>query len=65
MNRKEIRPGLRVRIVEKQNQWTGVTTDGVVQDILTKSAFHPHGIKVRLVTGQVGRVQEVLSPPEA
>ncbi len=64
MNRREIRTGLRVRIVEKQNQWSGATTDGVVRDILTKSAFHPHGIKVRLVGGQVGRVQEILSPPE-
>jgi len=49
-----------VRIVEKHNQWSGVTTDGIVKDVLTKSAFHPHGIKVRLVSGQVGRVKEIL-----
>ncbi len=64
-HRQDIKPGLKVRIVEKHNQWTGVTTDGVVQDILTKSATHPHGIKVRLVGGQVGRVQEILTRPEA
>lgn len=56
-NRKDIRPGLTVSIVLKQDQRTGRLTRGVVKDILTKSAYHPHGIKVRLVTGQVGRVQ--------
>jgi len=53
--------GARVRIVEKQNQRTGITTEGIVKDLLTSSAFHPHGIKVRLETGQVGRVKEIPS----
>jgi uncharacterized repeat protein (TIGR03833 family) len=57
--RTEIRPGLRVRIIEKQNQRTGVLTDGVVARILTKSPAHPHGIKVMLEDGRVGRVQAV------
>jgi len=61
-NRSEIRPGLRVSIVEKQNQRTGVRTEGVVARILTKSASHPHGIKVMLENGRVGRVQAILSP---
>ena len=56
-NRKDIRTGLAVSIVLKQDQRTGKLTRGIVKDILTKSAYHPHGIKVRLVTGQVGRVQ--------
>ena len=55
-NRKDIRPGIKVSIVLKQDQRTGKLTSGVVKDILTKSASHPHGIKVRLVDGQVGRV---------
>ncbi|MHB1414876.1 MAG: YwbE family protein [Chloroflexota bacterium] len=59
-NRQDIKPGIRVRIVEKQNQWSGTATEGVVKDILTKSASHPHGIKVRLQSGQVGRVKELL-----
>lgn len=59
--RQDVRIGARVRIVEKQNQRTGNTTEGVVKELLTKSAFHPHGIKVRLETGQVGRVKEILS----
>ena len=58
--RKNIRPGLRVAIVLKQDQRSGKQTIGVVKDILTSSAQHPHGIKVRLVDGQVGRVQAVL-----
>ena len=58
-NRKDIRPGLEVSIVLKQDQRTGKLTRGIVKDILTKSAFHPHGIKVRLTDGQVGRVQKV------
>lgn len=57
--RKDIRPGLAVSIVQKQDQRTGRLTRGVVKDILTSSAYHPHGIKVRLVTGQVGRVQHI------
>ncbi len=59
-NRKDIRPGLRVAVVLKQDQRTGKRTLGVVKDILTSSPSHPHGIKVRLVDGQVGRVQEIL-----
>ena len=59
-DRKNIRPGLKVAIVLKQDQRTGRETLGVVKDILTNSAFHPHGIKVRLEDGQVGRVQKVL-----
>jgi len=56
-NRKNIAPGASVEIVLKQDQRTGKRTAGIVKDILTKSAFHPHGIKVRLEDGQVGRVQ--------
>jgi uncharacterized repeat protein (TIGR03833 family) len=59
--RKNIRPGLKVAIVLKQDQRTGRQTVGTVKDILTNSAFHPHGIKVRLTDGQVGRVQEIIS----
>lgn len=59
--RKSIRPGLRVAIVLKQDQRTGRQTVGVVKDILTSSPTHPHGIKVRLESGQVGRVQEILA----
>jgi uncharacterized repeat protein (TIGR03833 family) len=58
--RKDIRPGTRVAIVLKQDQRTGRQTVGIVKDLLTNSAFHPHGIKVRLTDGQVGRVQEIL-----
>ena len=60
-SRQDVRIGAKVRIVEKQNQRTGVTTEGIVKDLLTSSAFHPHGIKVRLETGIVGRVKEILS----
>ena len=59
-NRKDIRPGLRVNITQKQDQRSGRLTSGVVKDILTQSAFHSHGIKVRLATGEVGRVQEIM-----
>ncbi|MGB7874700.1 MAG: YwbE family protein [Anaerolineales bacterium] len=58
--RADIKPGLHVRIVLKQDQRTGKLTEGVVKDILTKSVAHPHGIKVRLQSGQVGRVKEIL-----
>lgn len=61
-NRSEIRPGLRVSIVEKQNQPTGLRTEGIVARILTKSPSHPHGIKVMLEDGRVGRVQAILMP---
>jgi uncharacterized repeat protein (TIGR03833 family) len=58
-NRKDVKPGLGVRIVLKQDQRTGKLTDGIVKDILTNSPNHPHGIKVRLTDGQVGRVKEI------
>jgi uncharacterized repeat protein (TIGR03833 family) len=58
-NRGEIKKGLRVFIVLKQDQRSGKLTEGIVQDILTKSATHPHGIKVRLESGEVGRVKEI------
>ncbi|MCX2838774.1 YwbE family protein [Salinimicrobium sp. MT39] len=57
--RKDISTGTRVSIVQKHDQRTGRLTEGVVQDILTKSPMHPHGIKVRLETGEVGRVQKI------
>ncbi len=59
-NRSDIRPGLRVSIVLKKDQRTGKLTEGIVKDILTNSPSHPHGIKVRLQTGEVGRVKEIL-----
>ena len=58
--RSQVKGGMRVAIVLKQDQKTGKRTEGIVQDLLTKSAFHPHGIKVRLVSGAVGRVKEIL-----
>lgn len=60
MDRKDVRPGLKVDIVLKQDQRTGRLTRGTVREVLTKSAHHPHGIKVRLETGEVGRVKEVI-----
>ena len=59
-NRSDIKSGMQVRVVEKQNQRTGKLTEGVVQRILTKSPHHPHGIKVMLESGIVGRVKEIL-----
>lgn len=59
--REAIHPGLKVAIVLKQDQRTGRLTEGVVQDLLTRSSFHPHGIKVRLTDGAVGRVKKILS----
>lgn len=59
--RKNIKPGQPVEIVEKQNQRSGKTTTGEVQNILTPGQVHPRGIKVRLTTGQVGRVQKIVS----
>ena len=58
--RKDVRPGLTVDIVLKQDQRTGRLTRGVVKDVLTKSPRHPHGIKVRLETGEVGRIKEIV-----
>ena len=59
-NRAEIRPATRVRVVQKQDQGSGKLTEGVVMDILTNSPNHPHGIKVRLTSGIVGRVKEII-----
>ncbi len=59
-NRSDVKPGARVRIVQKQDQRSGKLTEGIVHSILTNSPTHPHGIKVRLVSGEVGRVKEVL-----
>lgn len=58
--RCDIRPGLPVSIVVKKDQRTGRLTEGIVKDILTKSPTHPHGIKVRLEGGKVGRVKKIL-----
>lgn len=58
--RSNIKQGLKVNIVLKQDQKSGKLTQGIVKDILTNSSVHPHGIKVRLQDGQVGRVQEIL-----
>jgi len=57
--RKDISPGQTVFVVMKQDQRSGKLTRGIVRDILTKSAFHPHGIKVRLESGAVGRVKKI------
>jgi len=59
-NRKAIKPGLEVDIVEKKDQGSDKLTRGIVQDILTKSPFHSHGIKVRLESGEVGRVKNII-----
>lgn len=59
-SRKDLKPGSRVLIVQKQDQRTGKVTEGVVETILTSSATHPHGIKVRLVGGLVGRVKKII-----
>lgn len=59
-NRADIKSGTRVRVVQKQDQRTGRLTEGIVGDILTKSASHPRGIKVRLQSGIIGRVREIL-----
>ncbi|MEN8142400.1 MAG: YwbE family protein [Thermodesulfobacteriota bacterium] len=59
INRKDIKAGLRVFIVLKQDQRSGKLTEGIVKDILTKSPTHPYGIKVRLESGVVGRVKKI------
>lgn len=61
--RADIKPGLSVRVVKKEDQRTGKLTEGIVRDILTKSPTHPHGIKVRLESGIVGRVKEIVRQP--
>jgi len=58
--KSDIRPGLRVSVVVKKDQRTGKLTEGIVRDILTNSPAHPHGIKVRLESGEVGRVKGIL-----
>jgi uncharacterized repeat protein (TIGR03833 family) len=58
-NRSDINAGTEVGIVLKEDQRSGRITEGIVRDILTKSPFHPHGIKVRLTTGEVGRVKQI------
>ena len=58
-NRSNIQPGIEVAVVLKEDQSTGELTEGIVKNILTNSQFHPHGIKVRLTTGEVGRVKEI------
>ncbi len=60
-NRKDVIPGIAVDIVLKKDQKTGKLTRGIVKDVLTNSATHPHGIKVRLTDGQIGRVKEIHS----
>ena len=60
INRADIKPGSLVKVVQKPDQRSGKLTEGVVKDILTKSASHPHGIKVRLESGIVGRVKELI-----
>jgi uncharacterized repeat protein (TIGR03833 family) len=62
--RKDIRPGMEVDIILKADQRTGKTTRGIVKDLLTKSPTHPHGIKVRLADGQVGRVKWIIEKTE-
>jgi len=59
--RADIRPGVEVLIVLKKDQISGELTKGIVKDILTKSSKHPHGIKVRLESGEIGRVKEIIS----
>ncbi|MDP4095014.1 MAG: YwbE family protein [Bacillota bacterium] len=59
-NREDVKAGIRVLIVQKQDQRTGKLTEGTVESVLTNSSTHPHGIKVRLVGGTVGRVKQIL-----
>jgi uncharacterized repeat protein (TIGR03833 family) len=58
--RLNIKPGIRVAIVLKKDQRSGKLSEGIVKDVLTKSQNHPHGIKVRLISGEIGRVEEIL-----
>lgn len=60
IERANIQPGIEVSIVQKQDQRSGKLTDGIVKDILTKATSHPHGIKVRLENGLIGRVKEII-----
>ena len=58
--REHLKPGMKVKIVLKKDQRTGILTEGIIRSILTKSAIHPHGIKVLLEDGAVGRVKEIV-----
>ena len=58
--RSQIKRGIRVKIVLKQHQRSGILTEGIVKDVLTNSSAHPHGIKVRLTDGKVGRIQSIM-----
>lgn len=60
IRREDLKPGIQVRIVLKEDQRTGKFTQGYVKNILTKSSSHPHGLKVRLITGEVGRVKKIM-----
>jgi len=60
IKRADVKTGMRVKVIMKEDQSTGKLTEGIVKDILTKSPKHPHGIKVRLETGEVGRIKEIL-----
>ncbi|MCJ7647961.1 MAG: YwbE family protein [Candidatus Lokiarchaeota archaeon] len=60
IKRTDVKTGMHVKVVIKEDQHTGELTEGIVKDILTKSPKHPHGIKVRLATGEVGRIKEIL-----
>jgi uncharacterized repeat protein (TIGR03833 family) len=60
IKRSQVKTGMLVKIVMKEAQRTGELTEGIVKEVLTKSPKHPHGIKVRLETGEVGRVKEIL-----
>lgn len=62
--RSNIKPGIEVAIVLKKDQRSGNLTEGTVKDILTKSPSHPHGIKVRLTTGEIGRVKKIIDNQE-
>ena len=59
-NRSDVKAGLKVAVILKKDQRSGAKTEGIVKDLLTNSSFHPHGIKVRLEDGQVGRVCDIL-----
>jgi len=61
--RANIKPGLQVGIIRKQDQRSGKITIGIVKDILTRASSHPHGIKVRLENGLIGRVKEIIQNP--
>jgi len=62
--REKVKIGSEVEVILKVDQKTGMLTHGIVSEILTNSSFHPHGIKVRLEDGQIGRVQNIISPSD-